>query len=400
MKRITALILLMFTLPLVAAHGQNHVPAYDEDVQAGAMQITVWTAMLQGKKVALVGNQTSLVGQVHLLDTMLSLGISVTRVFALEHGFRGTADAGAVIKDGKDSKTGIAVVSLYGSSKKPTAEQLKGVDVVVFDLQDVGARFYTYISSMHYIMEACAENKVPFVVFDRPNPNGHYVDGPVLDMRYKSFIGMHPVPVVHGLTIGEYAQMINGEGWLAGGVKAPLQVVPCTGYTHKSFFRVPVKPSPNLPNMASIYLYPTLCLFEGTAMSVGRGTDLPFQFIGAPGFTAGNAERTPQSTTGATKPKYMGQSCKGYNLQAFGEETMPHLGQLYIYWLVGAYRDYPRKDEFFKSEGSFNHLAGNSTLKELIIAGKTAEEIAQTWKDEVDAFKLIRKKYLLYPDFE
>jgi uncharacterized protein YbbC (DUF1343 family) len=373
---------------------------YDSGIVPAADRTEEYVAALKGKRVAITGNQTSKVGQTHLVDTLLSLQINVVKVFALEHGFRGDADAGAVIKDGKDSKTGIPVVSLYGSSKKPKPTHLTDVDIVVFDLQDVGARFYTYISSMHYIMEACAENNVRFMVLDRPNPNGHYVDGPILKPGFKSFIGMHPVPVVHGMTIGEYAQMINGEGWLSAGVKANLEVIPCSGWNHKKFYRVPVKPSPNLPNMSSIYLYPSLCLFEGTVMSVGRGTGLPFQFFGAPGFPAGDTVLVPSSRTGAAKPLYMGQSCRGFNLAEFGEDSMRSVRYLYLNWLVAAYHTYPDKSKFFTEKGSFNILCGTDEIQKLIRAGKSADEIKNGWKQEVDAFKMIRKKYLLYEDFE
>lgn len=394
-------ILLTFCF-LLATFGiqAQHEPDYTQGIQTGADQTEIYLPLLKDKRIALVANQTSLVNGVHLLDTLLAQGMKVQKVFALEHGFRGDADAGARITDGKDEKTGVPVVSLYGASKKPKPEHLKDVDFVIFDIQDVGARFYTYISSMHYVMEACAQNKVKFMVLDRPNPNGHYVDGPVLQPAYKSFIGMHPVPIVHGMTVGEFAQMINGEGWLEGKVKADLTVIPCRGYDHNSFYKLPVRPSPNLPNMASIYLYPTLCLFEGTAFTVGRGTDRPFQFIGAPGFTAGDTTITPRSTTGATKPKHMGLACKGYDLQKFGFECMRDQKQIYLHWIVGMFRDSKDKDNFFKSESSFNHLAGNEKVKQMIIAGKSVDEIRKSWTAEVTAFKTIRKKYLLYSDFE
>lgn len=389
-------LILVFIAPYF---GFNQV-SYDQDIRVAASRTEDYLHMLEGKQVAIVGNQTSLVGEVHLVDSLVSAGIDVRKVFALEHGFRGDADAGAVIRDGKDSKTGIPVISLYGNSKKPKPEHLNDVDVVVFDLQDVGARFYTYISSMHYIMEACAENKTAFIVLDRPNPNGHYVDGPVLDIKFQSFIGMHPVPIVHGMTIGEFAQMINGEGWLQNGVKADLKVVECANYSHTKFYEVPVRPSPNLPNMSSIYLYPTLCLFEGTTLSVGRGTDRPFQFVGAPGFPEGNIALTPQVMPGATKPKHLGVPCKGYDLQDFGFNVMRGVKQVYLHWLVGMYRDHPDQANFFKTTGSFNLLCGTDRIRQMIEQGKSAEQIMASWKDDIDAFKKIRKKYLLYPDFE
>lgn len=334
----------------------------------------------------------------HLVDTLISLKIDVKKVFAPEHGFRGTADAGAWIKDGKDAKTGIPIVSMYGSNKKPSAESLKDVDVVVFDIQDVGARFYTYISSMHYVMEACAENGKKMIILDRPNPNGHYVDGPLLESEFQSFIGMHRVPIVHGMTIGEYALMILGEGWL-GDLECDLTIIKNKNYDHTKYYEVPVRPSPNLPNMASIYLYPTICLFEGTDVSVGRGTAKPFQIIGKPGFE-GDYEFTPVPVDGAQNPKHKNEECSGYDLSDFGWKFMRDERRLYLNWLVGMYQNSIDKSSFFKSTGSFNLLCGTRSIREMLEAGKTADEISASWKDDVIEFKKIRKKYLLYEDFE
>ena len=283
----------------------------NKNVTVGAESISDYIQDLENKKVAVVGNQSSLVNGVHLVDTLISLNIDVVKVFSPEHGFRGKADAGEKVKSGIDSKTGLSIISLYGSNKKPKAEQLKGVDVVLFDIQDVGARFYTYISTLHYVMEACAENNIKLIVLDRPNPNGHYVDGQVLNPKYKSFVGMHQVPVVHGMTIGEYAQMINGENWLKNEIKCDLKVVNVKGWDHTQFYKLPIKPSPNLPNMLSIYLYPSLCFFEGTVVSVGRGTSFPFQVVGHPKFGEATFNFTPKPTSGAKHTKLENEKCFG-----------------------------------------------------------------------------------------
>jgi len=346
--------------------------------------------------VALVVNQTSRIGSVHLVDSLLSAGVPVKRIFAPEHGFRGQADAGASVEDGRDRRTGLPIFSLYGRHKKPSAEQLSGIDIVVFDVQDVGARFYTYISTMHYVMEACAENDVFFMVLDRPNPNGHYVDGPVLDTAYRSFVGMHPVPVVHGMTVGEYARMINGEGWLS--IPAEMKVIPCQGYTHQTPYKLPVRPSPNLPNMRAIYLYPSLCFFEGTAVSVGRGTKRQFQVYGHPQARVGDYYFTPVSMAGARYPKHEGVRCRGYALFSVEPDAVRQIGRLQLDYLLSFYEAFPNKDAFFLDNGFFDKLAGTDRLRHQIRAGASAEAIRQSWAADLAAFRELRKPYLLYPD--
>lgn len=369
-----------------------------KDIKVGADRTSEYLPYLKGKNVAVIANQSSNINTTHLVDSLISLGITIKKVFCPEHGFRGTVDAGAKVKTETDAKTGLKIITLYGKNKKPTPADFKDVDVIVFDIQDVGVRFYTYISTLHYVMEACAENKKQLILLDRPNPNGYYIDGPVMEDAYKSFLGMHSVPIVYGMTIGEYAQMINGEGWLKGKIKCDLKVISIVNYTHKDLYQLPVKPSPNLPNMASVYLYPTLGLFEGTIMSVGRGTDLPFQVIGHPTLEKATYTFTPQSMEGAREPKYMGQVCKGYNLSNFGKEYMKDAKKLYLFWLEGTYKNTPNKTNYF--DDNFNYHAGNATLKQQIIDGKSEEEIRASWQENSKKFKIIRKKYLIYRDFE
>jgi uncharacterized protein YbbC (DUF1343 family) len=366
----------------------------NNQVITGAMQTDKYAGALHGLKVAVVANQTSTAGDKHLVDILISEGINLKIVFAPEHGFRNMADAGETISDGKDTRTRLPVISLYGNHRKPTDDDLKGIDVVVFDIQDVGARFYTYISTMHYVMESCAEKNVRFMVLDRPNPNGFYVDGNILDTAYSSFVGMHPVPVNHGMTVGEYAMMINGEGWLKGGGKCDLTVVRCKNYNHNSYYNLPVKPSPNLPNQTSVYLYPSLCFFEGTVLSCGRGTDFPFQVFGHPELPDRGFCFTPESKPGATNPPLLGKLCYGTDLRnAIGEGLVPR-PMLNLEWLIGAYRDFPDKESFFNSY--FDTLAGGTILREQIIGGMTAEQIHASWKEGLERFGKIRAKYLLY----
>lgn len=362
----------------------------------GAERTGAYLNQLQGRKVGLVVNQTSIVNGSHLVDWLVAEGIQVRKIFAPEHGFRGTADAGQQIKNGADPKTGLPITSLYGKNKKPTDDQMAGLDLVIFDIQDVGARFYTYISTMHYVMEACAENKVDFMVFDRPNPNGHYVDGPILDPAYQSFVGMHPIPVVHGMTVGEYAQMVNGEGWLKNGVSCNLSVVSCENYSHDRSYELPIKPSPNLPNPTAIYLYPSLCFIEGTTASAGRGTNLQFQIYGHPDYSGGDFEFTPVSMAGAKYPKHENKVAYGYNLS---QEPLPELRErgLDLNYLVDFYRFFPNKEAFFLKNKFFDTLAGTDALRKDIIAGKTAEEIHASWEPGLAKFRVIRAKYLLYP---
>ena len=372
--------------------------ANNQPIIVGAENTLEYISLLKDKKVAVVGNHTSMINQTHLVDSLLGLKINVLKVFSPEHGFRGNADAGEHVKSNIDTKTGLPLVSLYGSNKKPKLDQLEGLDVILFDIQDVGARFYTYISTMHYVMEACAENNIDFIVLDRPNPNGHYVDGSIREKEFQSFVGMHPVPIVHGMTVGEYAQMINGEGWLKDSVKCKLTVIKVKNYDHQHFYELPIKPSPNLPNMSSIYLYPSLCLFEGTPISVGRGTDKPFQILGHPTIKSNNYSFVPESKEGAKSPKLLGQKSYGYDLSKFGKVYMKEKGRINLFWLLNIYKDFPDKDNFFNK--SFNLLAGNSKLQEQIKSGKAEDEIYISWKEGLKQFKVIRKKYLLYADFE
>lgn len=374
------------------------VNAQENQVITGAQQTQQYLPLLKGKKVAIMANPTSMIGNSHLVDSLTSLQINVTKIFSPEHGFRGDAEAGEQVGSFVDEKTDIPVISLYGDHKKPTPDDLKNVEILIFDLQDVGARFYTYISSLHYLMEACAEHNIPVIVLDRPNPNGFYVDGPVLKKGYESFVGMHPVPVVHGMTIGEYAQMINGEGWLKDKMKCKLTVITCKNYDHNTLYELPVKPSPNLPNMVSVYLYPSLCFFEGTIMSVGRGTDYPFQCYGHPDFMLGSFIFIPKSIPGVSlHPKHEGKNCFGANL-SFTSELIVAQKQIYLGWLIGTWQELHQKEKYFIP--FFDKLAGTDELRKQIEAGKSEEEIRQSWQDDLLKFKEVRKKYLLYADFE
>lgn len=372
-------------------------PARDIKIRPGAERTRQYFHSLKhDRKVAVVANQTSMIDTVHLVDSMLAEGIKVVKIFTPEHGFRGAADAGQLINNEIDSQSGLPVISLYGSHKKPTSEDLAGVDIVVFDLQDVGARFYTYISTLTLVMEACAENNIPLLVLDRPNPNGFYVDGPILEPKQSSFIGMHPVPVVHGMTIAEYARMVNGENWLKDSLHCDLDWVECAGYNHKSHYSLPIKPSPNLPDMNSVILYPTLCFFEGTKVSVGRGTDTPFSIIGYPGFPNGNYQFTPQSRIGALSPPYKDQQCNGYILTDSVSQLLENPG-LRINWLIHMYQADTGKSSFFTS--FFTKLAGTEVLRRQIESGMNENEIRSTWNDDLIKFMETRKKYLLYRDF-
>jgi len=366
-------------------------------IVVGAEQPSEFMPLIQGKKVALLVNQTSMIGETHLADRLNSVGVDIKTIFAPEHGFRGKADAGAQIKDGKDIKTGIPLISLYGSRKKPTAADLAGLDYVIFDIQDVGARFYTYISSMSYVMEACAENNVKFMVLDRPNPNGHYVDGPILDKDFSSFIGLHEIPVVHGMTVGEYAQMVNGEGWLKDGIQCDLTVVKCQNYDHNTPYELPVKPSPNLPNIQSIYLYPSLCFFEGTVVSIGRGTNKQFQVIGHPDFPDTGFSFTPEPMEGASKPKLNGANCNGYDLSNIDLDELRNERKIDLSNLINFYKKLGSEKSFFLKNNFIDKLAGSDQLRKQIIAGKTEDEIRATWEEGLRKFKRTRAAYLLYP---
>jgi uncharacterized protein YbbC (DUF1343 family) len=393
-------------------------------VLSGADRISVYLPMIKGKKIGIFANQTSMVGSTHLVGTLRKLGVDIKVIFGPEHGFRGTADAGEKIGNYTDEKTGIPVVSLYGSKRRPSADDVKDVDILLFDIQDVGVRFYTYISSLEEFMEAAFEMGKPLMILDRPNPNGHYVDGPVLDKTYQSFVGRQPVPVVYGMTIAEYAMMIAGEKWLSekanarhdyyvkygqNSVDTPFhfQVIKCRNYTHKTMYVLPVKPSPNLPDIQSIYLYPSTCFFEGTVLSEGRGTSKPFQVFGHPALPKHLYSFTPNPNEGAKSSKHYGKVCYGWNLSGTPEEVLAKTGnKIQLKWLMEAYRLFPQKDSFFllprsgKMEQSFfNKLAGNNDLWQQIKAGKPEAEIRASWEPKLSEFKAIRKKYLLYEDF-
>lgn len=364
------------------------------EIIVGANRTATYLPLLKSKKVGIVANQTSVIfktdnSYTHLVDSLASLSVNIKTVFAPEHGFRGQADAGEHIKDGIDSKTGIPIVSLYGNNKKPKPEQLKALDIVVFDIQDVGARFYTYISTLHYVMEACAEQQIPLLILDRPNPNGHYIDGPVLEKANESFVGMHPVPIVHGMTIAEYAQMINGQSWLKNNVRCDVQLITMLNYNRDMFYHIPIKPSPNLPNDQAINLYPSLCFFEGTNVNAGRGTDKQFQIYGSPYLKNQNFEYTPKPNAGAKHPKHEGKLCYGQDLSATEKQSAINLS-----YLINAYKNTSNKEEFFNS--FFTKLAGTEQLQQQILAGMDANAIKATWQKDLDAFKLTRKKYLLY----
>lgn len=378
---------------LETSHEQEQV---EQNIQVGAARTAEYLPLLQQQKVALVVNQTSMIGDTHLADSLLSLGVDIQKIFAPEHGFRGTADAGEQVKDGRDLRTGIPVFSLYGKKKKPTAADLAGIDWIVFDIQDVGARFYTYISSMHYVMESCAENDVKFMVLDRPNPNGNYVDGPVLDPAFQSFVGMHPVPVVHGMTIAEYARMINGEGWLKNGQQSYLHVVTCANYAHHLPYELPIKPSPNLPNQRSIYLYPSLCFFEGTSVSAGRGTTQQFQVYGHANSPIGDYIFTPIARPGAKYPKFKNESCRGFDLTTLNPTNLHQQERLDLSYLIEFYQAFPQSEIFFLNNNFFDKLAGTDRLRQAILAGQPEAEIRASWQQELADFQLIRAKYLLY----
>jgi uncharacterized protein YbbC (DUF1343 family) len=367
-------------------------------IKTGAESTHLYLNLLKGKHVALVANQTSIIEKkvakkekrvfTHIVDSLLSLQIKIKKVFAPEHGFRGKADAGEIIKDGFDRKTGLPIISLYGKNKKPSAAQLKGIDVVVFDIQDVGARFYTYISSLHYVMEACAEMGIPLIILDRPNPNGNYIDGPVLELKHTSFVGMHKVPVVYGMTIGEYGKMINGEKWLHNSVKCDLTIIPLKHYTHKTKYSLPIKPSPNLPNDKSINLYPSLCFFEGTNVSAGRGTEMQFQIYGSPFLTKNKFSFTPQANEGAKYPKYKNKICFGEDLR-----TTENFDALDLSFLIKAYKQNSSK-EFFNN--FFTKLAGTKKLQQQIEQGVSQKEIQKSWEKDLERFKKVRNMYLIY----
>lgn len=365
-----------------------------EKIRLGAAQTEEYLPLFKNKRIGVVAHQASLIpsskGDLHLVDVLLENQIDLKKVFAPEHGFRGTADAGEKIENQRDPKTQLPIISLYGQNRKPTPVQLQDIDLMVFDLQDVGVRFYTYLSTLHYVMEACAENNIPLVVLDRPNPNAHYIDGPVLELENKSFVGMHPVPIVYGMTIGEYAQMINGENWLENQVRCDLTVIPLKNYTHQTPYELPVRPSPNLPNAQSIALYPSLCLLEPTVISVGRGTSLQFQIYGHPELPKSDFSFSPQPNFGSKNPKHKGLICYGEDLS-----QQPKPQQLELKWLLNAYTQFPQKDAFFLK--SFERISGVNALRTQIENGFSEKQIRASWEKQLNQFKKIRSQYLQYP---
>jgi uncharacterized protein YbbC (DUF1343 family) len=371
------------------AHGQ---------VTVGAERMDTLLPLLEGRRVALVVNHSSLVGTVHLADTLLRRGVRIQRIFAPEHGFRGLAEAGETVRDQVDTRTGIALVSLYGKKKKPTQADLADVDVVVFDIQDVGVRFYTYSTTLLHVAEACAAHGVRLVVLDRPNPNGHYVDGPVLVSSLRSFVGRVPVPIVHGCTLGELLAMSVGEGWIDDAKRLDYQVVTCLGYTHSTRYDLPVRPSPNLPDQRSVLLYPSVCLFEGTKVSVGRGTDTPFQRFGYPEFPAGAVEFVPCPNPGAKNPLYEGQFCAGFDLSAEPLDSLYAAARVDLTWLLLFFEKSPRKDDFFLKSGFFDQLAGTRALRVQVESGNSAAQIRTSWQPELERYRATRRRYLRYAE--
>lgn len=413
------ILLIIFITAAVSCCAQT---VASKQIIPAAERTHVYVPMLKGKRVAVFANHTATIGNTHLVDTLLKLGVNIVKAFGPEHGFRGNADAGQKITDYKDSATGITVISLYGSKRKPSKEDLANVDIMIFDIQDVGVRFYTFISSLQEYMEAAFENNKPLLILDRPNPNGHYVDGPVLDTAFKSFVGMQPVPVVYGMTIGEYAMMIAGEKWLSpkanekhafyktaqNSADTPFHflVIKNLNYDHTSKYELPIKPSPNLPDYASIYWYPSTCFFEGTVLSEGRGTDHPFCIFGHPSLPKNLYAFTPASRAGATNPKLKDQVCYGWNLYDTKENVLKAVdNKVQVKWILEAYKLFPQKDSFFiRSKAGnvyfFDKLAGTDELRKQIVAGKTEAEIRAGWQPRLNVFKAIRKKYLLYKDYE
>ena len=379
MAKIKQNIIILLILSSLGLHAQQLI--------LGSERMEEIINSIDNKNLAIVGNQTSLVNDIHLVDTLLALKQNIISVFSPEHGFRGTEDAGAKIDNEYDSKTGLPIISLYGKNKKPTREQLKGIDIIIFDIQDVGARFYTYISTLHYVMEAAGENNIKVIVLDRPNPNGHYIDGPILEKEFKSFVGMHEVPIVHGMTIGEYANMIVGEKWINNSCE--LEVINMINYNRNNLYELPIKPSPNLPNSKSINLYPSLCLFEGTNVSVGRGTNKPFQHFGSPFLKFFSYSFIPKSGPGSKFPKHENKTCTGRNL-----ETYPYLSSINLGWLIESFKQTSNKEDFFNS--FFDKLAGNDKLRKQIISGLNEKEIVSSWETGLKEFKKTRDKYILY----
>ena len=367
-----------------------------KDIIPAANRPALYLPLLKGKNIALVVNHSSRVGKRHLVDFLLTNNIKVKKIFAPEHGFRGSADAGATIRNSRDKKTNIPIISLYGKHKKPTKRDLQDIDIVLFDIQDVGVRFYTYLSTLHYVMESTAQLNIPMIVLDRPNPNAHYVDGPMLESGYRSFVGLDPVPLVYGMTIGEYAMMLNGEGWLRGKVKTKLKVIPIANYTHQSHYTLPIKPSPNLPNSRAIALYPSLALFEGTVFSAGRGTKKQFQLYGDPHYKIKKFYFVPRPRAGARYPKHSGKRCYGRDLSGLSMRSLYTEKRIDLSYIVDAYRNYPDKRHFFLKNHFMDKLAGSTKLREQITHGVSIGKIRESWSRDLKRFKVTRSRYLIY----
>lgn len=366
----------------------------------GAYDLAAYLPLLRNRAIGVVVNHTSQVGNTHLVDTLLNSGITIRAIFSPEHGFMGNAPDGEKINDAlyKDS---IHIYSLYGKDRKPDPEELAGIEYIVFDIQDVGARFYTYLSTMHAVMEAGAEQNIPVLILDRPNPNGHFVDGPVMDMKFSSFVGLHPVPVVYGMTIGEYAQMINGEGWLNNGIQCDLTIIKCANYDHQTPYNLPIAPSPNLPNQRAVLLYPSLCILEGTTFSVGRGTDIQFQVYGHPSYVNSNIRFTPNPNSGSKYPKHQGKECAGNDLSELSTDTIFKWGKLNLEYLLDAHASLQSQEiSFYKESNQFERLWGTDKLREQLSQGFSEEKIRSSWAPDLEKFKAIRAKYLLYDDFK
>ncbi|PWU03367.1 MAG: DUF1343 domain-containing protein [Bacteroidetes bacterium] len=388
----------------------SELPKGKDSVIVGAARFDQYLPLLKGKSVAIFANQTTVVGGKHLVDLLKEKGVSIKKIFSPEHGFRGTADAGEKVNSSIDAGTGIQIISLYGEHKMPSAEELSDVDIMIFDIQDVGVRFYTYISSLEYFLASAIENNKPVILLDRPNPNADYVDGPVLNKKFKSFVGMQSIPVVYGMTLGEYAKMLLGEKWIDDGImqkndwpmglkkKFQLTVVPCSNYTHATKYILPVKPSPNLPDIQSVYAYPTTCFFEGTVLSEGRGTEEPFRLFGHPSLPNTLKSFTPKSVEGAKNPKLLNETCYGWEISGSPDEVKKKVGgKIQLKWIIDAYKLFPDKDKFFLANGYFNKLAGNDELMQQIKSGQSETSIRKSWQNDLQNFKLIRKKYLIYP---
>lgn len=396
MKRLFHILILIITLASCHSAQETIVEA-EEKLLLGDQRMESYLGLIKGKKVGLIANQSSYIGDTHLLDTLISSDIEVVKIFSPEHGFRGDADAGEKLMDGVDSKTQLPILSLYGDNKKPSPDQLAGIEILLFDIQDVGVRFYTYISTLHYLMEAAAENSIPIIVLDRPNPHAHYVDGPIIEDEFLSFVGMHKVPIIYGMTIGEYAMMINGEKWLDNGVRCKLHVVSCKNYNRHKLFRLPIKPSPNLPNALSVQLYPSLCFFEGTEFSAGRGTPIPFQFYGHENCTIKDYKIIPVSLPGAKHPKFKNQEIFGVNLSIYQVEDVYSFNEIRWDYIFDAYANFDHdSSDFFLKNNFFEKLVGTKSLRNALIKNVNVDEWKKSWIEDVEAFKTTRSKYLLY----